>query len=145
MHEHSGKEEVMDKEEVQKEALKLIDELRAGGRRSPSTRVYLYAHTRKLSLSVPTATCKAEAVADGVSKLYKKRLDAMAARTGISRDELEKTYKLTSIGLLADEVQKGNPVCLVCICQAVCDDADIYSKNMDAERLLADALEDALA
>ncbi|MEE6158336.1 hypothetical protein VXJ24_04020 [Olsenella sp. YH-ols2221] len=135
----------MEKEEVRKEAAKLIDQLRAGGRRSASTRVYLYLQARKLSLSVPDAACGAKAVAEGISKLAKKRLDAMAARTGISRDELEDACKLTVVGLLADEVQKGHPVRLVNVCQAVCDDADIYSKSMDAERLLADCLEDALA
>ncbi len=135
----------MEKEEARMEALKLIEELRAGGRRSASTRVRLYAHARKISLSVPSTVCEADTVADGISKLNKKRLDAMAARTGISQEELEKTYRLTTIGLLSDEVQNGNPVRLALVCQAVCDDADIYSKNMDAERLLANALEDALA
>lgn len=134
----------MEKEEVRREALKLIDELRAGGRRSADTRVYLYVEARNLSLSVPAATCDAEVVAKGISKLNRKRIDAMAARTGISRDEFEKAYKLTVVGLLSDEVQKGNPVRLASVCLAVCDDADIYSKSMDAERLLADALENAL-
>lgn len=135
----------MEKEEARIKALNLIDELRAGGRRSASARVRLYVSARMMSLSVPSAICEADAVADGISKLNKKRLDAMAARTGISQEELEKTYRLTTIGFLLDEVQKGNPVRLALVCQAVCDDADIYSRSMEAERLLADALEDALA
>ena len=144
MPERYGKERVMEKREMRKEALKLIEELNAGGRRSASTRVNLYARARKLSLSVPDASCGAKAVAEGLSKLRGKRLDAMSSRIGISRDELEKTYRVTTVELMAGEANKGNRILLSLLCQAICDGADIYAKSMDAERLIAAALEDAL-
>lgn len=134
----------MNREDARREALKLIDELNAGGRRSAATRVNLYVRARKLSLSVPNETCETEAVADGLSKLSSRRLNTMSSRTGIPIDELEQAYKLTTICLLAEEAKEGKPILLALLCQAVCDDADIYAKSMDAERLLAASLENAL-
>jgi len=134
----------MEKETTRKEALKLMEELNAGGRRSASMRVNLYARARKLSLYLPNVSCGANAVAEGLSKLRGKRLDAMSSRVGIPRDELEKTYRLTTVDLMADEANKGNRILLSLLCQAICDGADIYAKSMDAERLIAAAFEDAL-
>lgn len=144
MHRSVREGKTMNKEYARREALRLMEELDAGGRRSAATRVNLYVRARNLSLSVPNETCEAEAVADGLSKLNSRRLNAMSSRTGISIDELEQAYKLTTICILAEDAKEGKPILLALLCQAICDDADIYAKSMDAERLLATALENAL-